>query len=168
VKCSRKNRWGKEEVYKLDCSSLTKMSPPFLLSTTRPSFFSLTMDDSSEYNNVVAPPVPFRGSYSRDYEVDVRLAPNVDNFDPSKDPILSANFRCHDLLQVMREGLFWTTSNVIPERGFYEKTPENVKTHSVHRKWELAESLTSPYRRVAGWQLSLCTATLSKILPASA
>ncbi|KAK3372749.1 hypothetical protein B0T24DRAFT_621185, partial [Lasiosphaeria ovina] len=39
-------------------------------------------------------------------------------------------FQCHNLLQVMRQGLFWTTSNIVPEGCFYTTTADKPKHQS--------------------------------------
>jgi len=63
------------------------------------------------------------------YKIRVVLSPNPAKFDVSKDWILAAKFLCSDLLQEMRHGLFWTTSNIVPECGF------DGKLHPKYGSW---------------------------------
>ena len=77
--------------------------------------------------------------YSHDYGLEIRLARNPDNHDPARDWVIIAEFRCHDLLQMMRQGLFWTTSNVVPERGFYDDRGPKILNHRHKRIWQLNE-----------------------------
>ncbi|KAK3363879.1 hypothetical protein B0T25DRAFT_425980, partial [Lasiosphaeria hispida] len=57
---------------------------------------------------------------------------------------------CHDLLKVMRQGFSWTTSNVVPNGGFYrsyyDKRHERLHLGPfVHmRRWSLQEFTDRP------------------------
>lgn len=84
-------------------------------------------------------------NYSRDYSILIRLAPNLDKRNPAVDSVLAITIRCHDLLQVMRQGLFWTTSNVVPEGGFYAPMEANPKSsYQFKRIWKLREFTNRP------------------------
>ncbi len=78
---------------------------------------------------------------TKDYLIKIHLtAADHASYANPKDWLLLIEFRCHDLLQIMREGLFWTTSNVVPEGGWLNGTKGNpAKCHSWTRVWELRE-----------------------------
>lgn len=80
----------------------------------------------------------------KDYVVDIRLTADPATYDASKNWILVMEVRCHDLLQIMRHGLFWTTSNVVPESGFYAPTSASIKSHPFQRSWVLREFADKP------------------------
>ncbi|KAK3380550.1 hypothetical protein B0T24DRAFT_697049 [Lasiosphaeria ovina] len=77
--------------------------------------------------------------YTRDYTFDVRLIPNTARHNPPLDWIVVAVFKCHDLLQVMQKGLFWSTSNVVPSGAYFANVPPNTDRYSVKRVWGLRE-----------------------------
>ncbi|KAK3375848.1 hypothetical protein B0T24DRAFT_617157 [Lasiosphaeria ovina] len=77
--------------------------------------------------------------YTRDYTVDVRLIPNTARHNPPVDWIVVAVFKCHDLLLVMQKGLFWTTSNVVAERGYYANITPSDDRYTLKRVWGLRE-----------------------------
>jgi hypothetical protein len=84
-------------------------------------------------------------SYPKDYRLSIRIVADPATYDPKKDWMLDIEFRCQDLLQVMREGLFWTTSNVVPERGCLAKTSGPMATHYRWRRlWDLCEFADRP------------------------
>ncbi|KAB5547259.1 hypothetical protein GE09DRAFT_206141 [Coniochaeta sp. 2T2.1] len=56
-------------------------------------------------------------SFPKDYRLHIRLVPDPSSMEKS-DWLVHIDFNCRGLLQIMREGLSWTTSNVIPEGGF--------------------------------------------------
>ncbi|KAH8911769.1 hypothetical protein BR93DRAFT_962999 [Coniochaeta sp. PMI_546] len=78
---------------------------------------------------------------TKDYKVSLRLTTaDKTGYDNTKDWMLVMEFRCFDLLRIMKEGLFWTTSNVVPEGGWLGPTRGSyAKHHSWQRVWELRE-----------------------------
>lgn len=79
-------------------------------------------------------------SYPKDYKILMRITASAATYNVKNDWMLSIVFRCHDLLQIMREGLFWTTSNVVPERGWLSNTTgPDAAFHPWQRVWELRE-----------------------------
>ncbi|KAK0703941.1 hypothetical protein B0T26DRAFT_733327 [Lasiosphaeria miniovina] len=81
---------------------------------------------------------PLPREYTRDYTFDVRLIPNTARHNPPLDWIVVAVFKCHDLLQVMQKGLFWSTSNVVPGDAYFTIMPD-VDMYTVKRVWGLRE-----------------------------
>ncbi|KAK3943372.1 hypothetical protein QBC46DRAFT_377663 [Diplogelasinospora grovesii] len=77
------------------------------------------------------------------YFLEIRLVPD---HNITKNPqlwLVTIQLHCHDLPQLMREGLFWTTSNVAPGLGYFEesnsKSSRLIKPFSVVRGWKLSE-----------------------------
>lgn len=85
-----------------------------------------------------------QNSYAtKDYQITIKLTalervPNL-HLDSPEDWLLCMKFRCCDLLRVMKEGLYWTTSNVVPEGGWLAPTTNSESTFSWKRVWELRE-----------------------------
>lgn len=80
------------------------------------------------------------GYATKDYKITLRIIANQDSYENSKDWMLVMEFRCHDLLRIMQEGLFWTTSNVVPEGGWLSNKKDSFSSHhSWRRRWELRE-----------------------------
>ncbi|KAK3938039.1 hypothetical protein QBC46DRAFT_391204 [Diplogelasinospora grovesii] len=71
--------------------------------------------------------------------VDVRLIPDHDSPKDPQEWLAIIQFHCRDLPQLMREGLFWTTSNVLPEFGFYEMLGGKGDAFAFKREWKLKE-----------------------------
>lgn len=85
--------------------------------------------------------------YSRGYILIIKFIINNEKeykYDSKKDWLLQAEFRCHDLLHVMRHGLFWTTSNIVPERGYRYMTSIKADDRPLRRVWELREHADRP------------------------
>ncbi|KAK3348829.1 hypothetical protein B0T25DRAFT_519196 [Lasiosphaeria hispida] len=83
-------------------------------------------------------------SYTHDYHIGMQLLHNPQNLDGSREWQVTCDFRCHDLLQVMRQGLFWTTSNTVPEGCFYATTDDSHKPYNLKRIWELLSNYGLP------------------------
>lgn len=93
---------------------------------------------------------------SRDYKLQLRFTSSV--LQGVKEWNIVAEFRCHDLLHVMRHGLFWATSNTVIERGYYSANDGNFNANGwrYRRGWELQdcpEKPTSQCRWVAKFTL---------------
>ncbi|OIW34832.1 hypothetical protein CONLIGDRAFT_675788 [Coniochaeta ligniaria NRRL 30616] len=77
---------------------------------------------------------------TKDYKITLRICANPATLDSTKDWLLEMEFRCHDLLRIMKEGLFWTSSNVVPGRGWLGNTRGSYAKHlSKQRVWELRD-----------------------------
>jgi hypothetical protein len=87
-----------------------------------------------------------QASYTRDYGISTHIYNDGAIYDRKKDWFLKVEFRCDDLLRVMREGLYWTMSNVVPEKGWLgERTTNSITTtHPWQRVWELREYANKP------------------------
>lgn len=84
-------------------------------------------------------------SYPKDYKLFIHLCADPGTYDYKKDWMLAMAFHCHDLLRIMRGGLFWTTSNVLPDRGWLDRTRgTNAAYHPWQRVWELREAADKP------------------------
>ncbi|KAK3365017.1 hypothetical protein B0T24DRAFT_638889 [Lasiosphaeria ovina] len=85
-------------------------------------------------------------SYTHGYRVRMQLLPDPKTIGGApRDWQATFCFQCHDLLQVMRQGLFWTTSNIVPEGCFYTTTAGDIhKPHTIKRVWELRELPDKP------------------------
>jgi len=65
------------------------------------------------------------------YTLEIRLTTNPKE-DTDEKPgawLVILVFHCHDLPQLMQEGLFWTTSNVVPELGYIEQSGKHWVRH---------------------------------------
>ena len=84
-----------------------------------------------------------RPSYPKNYVVLIRLRlDSAAPYKPKEHWVLDFAFQCHDLLRTMEEGLLWTTSNVVPGRGWINRWQPSTtysQTHTCHRVWELSE-----------------------------
>lgn len=81
---------------------------------------------------------------AKDYQITIKFtAPDRvthPRLDSPKDWLLCMEFRCCDLLRIMKEGLYWTTSNVVPEGGWLGATAgSEAKIYPWKRVWELRE-----------------------------
>jgi len=110
-----------------------------------------------------------KSSYSRAFLIEVGLIPdnnlkltkrhqsgNANDFDrklADKQWFATISFRCHDIGKTMKEGLYWTSKNSIPELERYETmTPFGHKSFSRHisREYTLHEFPDMPNRQ-ASW-----------------
>jgi hypothetical protein len=86
-----------------------------------------------------------QSSYPKDYKLRIKLVENPATWNPKQDWMLFIEFRCHDLLQIMRQGLFWTTSNVVPEAGWLgQANPNMTARYEWQRVWELRDIVDKP------------------------
>ncbi|KAK0713456.1 hypothetical protein B0T26DRAFT_677790 [Lasiosphaeria miniovina] len=84
-------------------------------------------------------------SYTHDYRINMQLLPDPETPGAPRDWQVTCGFQCHDLLRVMRQGLFWTTSNIVPEGCFYTTTGDEIrKPYTMKRIWELRELPDKP------------------------
>lgn len=82
-----------------------------------------------------------KSNATKDYRITLRVTTATQaSYNNTKDWMLVMDFRCHDLLQIMKEGLFWTTSNVVPEGGWLgARKGSGDMPHAWQRVWELRE-----------------------------
>ncbi|KAB5560053.1 hypothetical protein GE09DRAFT_76493 [Coniochaeta sp. 2T2.1] len=92
-------------------------------------------------------------SFPKEYALQMRLVPdpartNEDSETKSDWILVHLGFNCHGLLDIMHEGLFWTTSNVVPEGGFIREA-ENGRLKRVYELREVPDKPASESRWTA-------------------